>query len=202
MIHNAKDVIDPSRSSSDKDSVKKIVLLLIFLVSTSASAGTLVELGGTYMSDNLSTSEAKKSSKYFYNVGVLFSLKKHIWGGWNYSGISHTDSGDEELSFASQDTGPYLKWQFGRNELYSLGAAYNILSRASYKSGSDTETWQGTSFWLQFAVAPEVREGFHIGASLNYYLASYTKKTVDNVESSTSNSKSWIFPMLMLTKEW
>lgn len=95
-----------------------------------------------------------------------------------------------------------MKWQFGRNDLFSVGGAYNILSRATYSDGTTPETWQGTSLWLQLGVSPEVRNGLHIGASINYYLANYNKKTVSNVESSASNSKSWIFPMLTVSKEW
>ncbi len=86
------------------------------------------------------------------------------------------DSGTTDSSYTSQDTGPYVKWQFGRDEIFSLSAAYNILSRATFSEDSTSEKWEGTSFWLQFGVSPEVKEGLHVGASLNYYLASYTKK--------------------------
>ncbi|MFV8259691.1 hypothetical protein ACNQKP_17925 [Bdellovibrio bacteriovorus] len=182
--------------------MKKLLVVLLVLFSVNAHAGFLLELGGTYMSDNLTTDETKTSAKYFYNIGLLFSLKKHIWGGWNYSGISHTDKDDTTIDFTASDTGPYVKWQFGRHELYSLSMAYNILSTATFANGTDREKWTGTSMWFQFGVMPEFKEGFHIGASLNYYLANYTKKTVDGTETSSSNSKSWIFPMLTLTKEW
>lgn len=180
----------------------KYLFSFFLLFSLPAQAGVLVELGGTYLSDSLATSSTKTSSKYFYNLGVLFSFNKTVWGGWNFGGISHTDSDAVTTTFASQDTGPYLKWQFGKNEIFSLSGAYNLLSRATYSSGSTSENWEGTSIWLQFGVSPEVREGLNVGASLNYYLANYTKKTVSSVESSASNSKTWIFPMLTLTKRW
>ncbi|WP_413944249.1 hypothetical protein [Bdellovibrio sp. HCB-162] len=181
---------------------KLFAVLIIILMTSQARAGLLLEVGGTYLSDTLSTSATKTSSKYFYNVGVAFSLNKNFWGGWNYSGISHTNKDTTTETFSSSDTGPYVKWQFGKNELYNLSAAYNILSRATFSDGTSTETWQGTSMWFQFGVSPEVKPGLRIGASINYYLASYTKKTVSNVESNASNSKSWIFPMLSVSKEW
>lgn len=187
---------------TDKDSVKKFIVLFIIAFSVQSQAGILLEVGGTYLSDDLSASSSKSSTKYFYNVGALFSFTKTLWGGWNYSGISQSESGTVSTDYSSQDTGPYLKWQFGRSELFSLSAAYNIVSRGVYKSGSPSESWEGTSYWLQFAVSPEVTEGLHIGASLNYYNANYTKKTVSHVESSASYSKSWVFPMLTLTKQW
>ncbi|WP_374078629.1 hypothetical protein [Bdellovibrio bacteriovorus] len=182
--------------------MKKFFVILTILFSARAHAGLLLEVGGTYISDTLTTSSTTTSTKYFYNVGVAFSLKKNIWGGWNYSGISHTDKVDETTTYASSDTGPYVKWQFGKNDLYSLSAAYNILSRATFSDGTVNENWEGTSMWFQFGVSPEVKSGLHVGASINYYLANYTKKTVSSVESNASNSKSWIFPMLSVSKEW
>lgn len=165
-------------------------------------AGTLFEVGATYLSESIATPTSQTSSKYFYNAAILFSLNKTTWGGWNFSGMSHSETATTTTDFASQDTGPYLKWQFGRNELFSLSAAYNITSKATYSNGSSTENWEGTSIWVQWGVTPELKEGLHIGASLNYYSANYTKKIVSSVESSASNSKTWIFPMLTLTKNW
>lgn len=187
---------------SDKEAVKWLLSISILLFSWTSQAGFLLELGGTYMSDTLTSSESTSSTKYFYNIGLLFSLKKHIWGGWNYSGMNHGDRGETAIDFSTSDTGPYVKWQFGRNEIYSASMAYNILSKGTFSDGTNNEAWTGTSLWLQFGVMPEVRENFHIGASLNYYLASYSKKTVDGTETAASNSKSWIFPMLTLTREW
>lgn len=182
--------------------MKKFLVAAICLISLNAQAGFLLELGGTYLSDNLTTDEKKTSAKYFYNVGLLFSLKKRIWAGWNYSGISHTYKDDVTVDYTSADTGPYVKWQFGRNELYSLSMAYNILSTATYANGVEREKWSGNSLWLQAGVMPELKEGLHLGISLNYFVANYSKKTVNGDETSTSNSKSWVFPTLNLTKEW
>ncbi|MGZ3774020.1 MAG: hypothetical protein ACXVCY_16265 [Pseudobdellovibrionaceae bacterium] len=177
-------------------------LLILFLFCGKARAEVLLELGGTYFSDSLATSSTVASTKYFYNLDVLFNFKKDIWGGWNYSGFSYNDAGTTTTTLSSQDTGPAVKWQFGKGNLYNVSAAYNILSKATYSSGSTAEDWQGTSIWLQFAFAPEVNGGLHVGAALNYYSASYSKKTVNNIESAASNTRAWIFPTLMMTKEW
>ena len=140
----------------------------------------------------------------FYNVGALFSMKQNLWGGWNYLGISTNESKNSvTTTFSTADTGPYVKWQFGKGQLYSLSAAYNILSKATYKTGSSTsEEWQGTSFWLAFGIMPELSSNLHLGASINYYSASYTKKTVSGSETSAANSKSWVFPSVSITKSW
>lgn len=175
---------------------------MILFAGPVASAGFLLDVGGVYLADDLTTTSSRTSSRVYYGVGALFNINKKIWGGWNYSSINHTETITTTTDYSSIDTGPSFKWQFGKNELFSAGLVYNILSRATYSNGTTNETWQGTSFLLQFAVMPEFSEGFHIGASLNYFSANYTKKTVSNVESSASNTKTWVFPMLMLTKQW
>lgn len=182
--------------------MKFVIILFILVSSLTAQAGTMVELGGTYLSDSFKTSSSTKSTQYFYNIGVLFTSTKRFWGGWNYSGYSQNESGSTELKFSSMDTGPYMKWQFGRNEIYSASFAYNILSKAKADVGNGNEEWSGSSFWLQFGFMPEVKEGLHLGASLNYYAANYSKSVINGTESNVSYSKTWIFPMLSLTKEW
>ncbi|MFM6929455.1 MAG: hypothetical protein ACKOX6_13385 [Bdellovibrio sp.] len=178
--------------------------LFIMLVSVKSQAGFLLELNGTYLSDSLKSGTTDSSTRYFYNVGALFNIKPNLWGGWNYLGISTSESSNSvATTFSTADTGPYIKWQFGRSQLYSLSMAYNLLSRATYKTGSSTaEAWQGTSFWISFGIMPELGTNLHLGAALNYYSASYTKKTISGSETSASDSKSWIFPTLSVTKSW
>lgn len=193
------------RQDPDKFCMRFLVLLTIILsVSSQARAGILLDVGGVYLSDTLSASANSSSTKYSYNIGALFNISKTLWGGWSYLGISHTETASgTTTSYASMDTGPTLKWQFGKSQNYSLSGTVNIISRATYSSGSgSSEKWEGMSYWAAFGFMPEVSEGFHLGCSINYFMASYTKKTVNNTESSASNSKSWIFPMLSLTKSW
>ena len=185
--------------------MKIFLIVVTLLISSHSQAGLLLDVGGFYLSDDLmgSSSPTTTTSKNFYNLGLLFTIQKRFWGGWSYSGIGQTDSASGvTTTFNSQDTGPYIKWQFGRNQNYSVSGVFNILSRATYSNGTVIEKWEGTSYLLQFAYMPEVDEGLHIGGSVNYYGANYTKKSVSGVESSATNTKSSIFPMLNLTKEW
>lgn len=182
--------------------MKKLLSVFILLLGAQAHAGVLLELGGTYLSDNLKSSTTTSSTEYFYNAAVSFNIQKDIWGGWNIAGISSTAKQDSTTTFAALDTGPYVKWQFGRGDIFNLSMAYHILSRATFSDGTTSEKWEGTSVWFQFGVAPEIRNNLRVGVSLNYYLASYTKKTVDSVESSATNSKTWIFPLLSVSKSW
>lgn len=193
------------RQDPEKKSMKYIVLLIIFFtLSSRARAGLLLDVGGIYFGDALKTSSTSTSTQYMYYGAAMFSLNKDIWGGWSYLGLSqNTNDGTTATNYSTMDTGPCMKWQFGRGNMYSLSGTVNIISRASYsKSGSSNETWEGLSYLLGFGLMPEVSEGLHVGGSINYYLANYTKKTISGTESSASNSKSWIFPMLSLTKAW
>lgn len=184
--------------------MKKLTLVLLIVCFTSSSqAGALLELGGIYLGEATNTDSTATTTQYFYQVGLLLNIRKKLWGGWNLSGFSDIKkTEDETTTYNSMDTGPYLKWEFGRGAIFNLGLAYNFLSRATYKVGETSEKWEGTSYWIQFGIMPEISDGFHIGASINYFAANYTKKTVDSVESSDSNSKTWVFPMLSLTKQW
>lgn len=185
--------------------MKYFVLFIALLgISPQTRAGILLDVGGAYISDSLTSSTNTSSTKYFYNVGVLFNLTNTIWGGWNYLGVSHADTiPGSTTSYQSMDTGPMMKWLFGKGQVWSLSGTLNVVSHGTYSSGGATqEKWEGISYLLSLGAMPEFSDNFHIGVSLNYYGANYTKKTVNSVESSSSNSKTWIFPMISLTKAW
>jgi len=182
--------------------MKSFLFVFVLLFSGRGFADTLFEFGAISLTESTATPTSTSSGKTFYNVAFLFSLNKHVWGGWNFAGLSHAETTTGTSTIASTDSGPYLKWQFGKANLYSLSAAYHLSSKATYSSGATNENWDGTSLWLQFGITPEVSAGFNIGASLNYYAASYSKKVASSIESSAANSKTWVFPMLTLTKQW
>lgn len=182
-----------------------LMALTLLLLSSQVHAGALVELGGTYISDSMTASSTSSSSKYAYNLGVVFPIAKNFWGGFSYLGLSQADkdSSGSTTNWASTDLGPYFKYQFGRGQLYSLSAAYNLISKATYsKTGGTSEEWSGTSYLISFGFMPEIKNELRIGVTVNYYSASYTKKVVSSTESSASNSKSWIYPGFCLTKSW
>jgi hypothetical protein len=167
-----------------------------------SSAGLLVEMGGVYLSDTANAEANSTSTKNFYDVGILFNWNKKLWAGWGYMSVNTNDRGEEKISFAGQDTGPMLKWQFGRSKMYSITGAFNILAQATYTKDGEVEKWRGFSYYGAFAVMPEVADNFRIGAAVNYYSGQYSKKTVDGEETTDRNSKTWIFPTLLLTKSW
>ena len=186
----------------DTSFVGRIAFLVLFLTASSSFAGIMIDIGGIYYSDSLTTPSDRTSTQMFYGGGLLLDLGKQAWLGFNYSGINQTQSTSTTTTFGSSDMGVGFKYQLGRGKLYNFGAAYNLISKATYSSGTTNENWEGTSFLVSFGVSPEVAEKLYIGMSLSYFSASYTKKIVNNVESSASNGKTWLFPMLTITKQW
>lgn len=184
--------------------MKNIVLFtLIIFISINSKADLLIETMGLYESDSLAMTTSNSGSKTFYNFGFLYSIKSNLWGGWNYMSLSQSDTmGSTTTSFAPVDTGPSIKYFFGRGEVFSVGMTYNFQSTASYTSGSTNQTWSGTSYLMSFGITPALTDTLHIGLSINYYSASYSKKVVNSTESSASNSKTLIFPAFSLTKSW
>jgi len=182
--------------------MKYCLLAALMLFSGKALAGTMLDMGAFYSSDSLTTPSSSTTGNTFYNVGLLLSYNKKIWAGWNYSGVSLSRAETATTTFTAQDMGPYFKWQFGSNQLYSMSFAYGLSSRATYSDGTVDEEWRGTSLWAQFGVSPEVANGVRVGGSLNYYSGSYSKKVVSSTESSISNTKTWIFPMINITMQW
>ncbi len=183
---------------------KLAFVLILFLYVQQVRADFLLETTGSYLTDSTAVTNTDTSSRTVYNIGLLFTLSKSVWGGWNYMGLSQSDTvTNTTTTYSTVDTGPSIKYFFGKGDVFSLSATYNFTSKASYQSGTaSSQDWTGTSYLIAFGMNPEVTEGLHIGVTLNYYAAAYTKKVISSTESSTSNSKSMVFPALSLTKAW
>lgn len=179
------------------------IFLTCGLISSAAFAEALLDFGATYTGDTLSAAAESANTKYFYNLNLLFNLDRRArWNfGWTVMGISQSSTADStQTTYSSMDLGPALRWNIDRSGIFSFTVAYGYLAKGAYASGSTAEAWEGTSYFGQFAIQAPIREDrFYVGLSFNYYAASYSVKTVDNVESANDAKKTWIFPMLSLT---
>jgi hypothetical protein len=186
------------------------IILIVLALSPAARADFMIDLSGTYLSENTSSTDVKDdATKYYYNVAGYLDFAKKWWAGWSYlgvdmSGTSNASGSNQATSFQSSDTGPALRYYIDKNEVFSITAIYNVLAKAAYKNvvSGKTESWSGTSYLVSFGLMPEIKSGLHIGVSINYYHAGYTKKTVDGTETSEGNTKTWMFPSLSLSKSW
>jgi hypothetical protein len=184
--------------------MKKIFFFLICcLFSVSALADTQFDLGFAYSADTLHKTTDNSNTSTFYNVDVLFNLdNRKAWNvGWTVFGISQTAAvGSTTTTYSSMDMGPVLRWNIDRAGMFSTTLAYGYLARGTYgATGATDEKWEGTSYLAQLAAQIPLGEKFYMGVSLNYYGASYSTKTVSNVESTNDSTKTWIFPMFSMT---
>lgn len=185
------------------------IIILIFF-APHARAEFMLDVSGSYSSENTSSTDVKDdATKYFYNLTGYLNISKKWWGGWSYLGVTMTGTSNATgssvpTSFQTSDTGPSVKYMFGKGDTFFLSATFNVLAKASYKNvvSNNNETWQGISYMTSFGIMPELKSGLHLGVTLNYYHAAYSKKTVDGTETSESNTKTWIFPTLALSKSW
>lgn len=164
----------------------------------------MIDMGAIYSADTLKTSADNNNTQYFYNLDVLFNLdnRKTFCMGWSVFGISQSiTAGTTQSTYSSFDMGPAIRWNMDHAGVFSATLAYGYLAKGSYSTGSTTsETWEGSSYFAQLAAQVPVRDDkFYIGLSLNYYGGNYSKKTVNNVESSNDAQKTWIFPMISMT---
>lgn len=177
-----------------------ILLLTTTLVSSSAFAEALIDIGAIYSADTLSMTTDTTSTQYFYNANVLFNVDRRMQFtvGLAVLGISQTgEAAGVSSSYSSFDVGPAFRWNIDKNGVFSTTLAYGYLAKGTYSSGSTNEDWEGTSLFGQFSVqAPLNSDKFFLGMSLNYYAANYAKKKVSGVESDNDAKKSWIFPMI------
>jgi hypothetical protein len=101
--------------------------------------------------------------------------------------------------------GPAFRWNIDKNGMFSLTLIYGYLAKGKYSasSASPSEDWEGSSLLLQAGMQAPIREDkFYIGVTLNSYTGTYTEKTVSNVKSPVSASKTSLFPMVSMTFHW
>lgn len=183
--------------------VAQIGFAIVTFFSAGAHAGPVLDFGGTFSSDSLSNSGTTASSQNFYNLSAMFSLdSKAQWNvGWAVFGISQsTEVTAGTTKYSSFDMGPAFRWNIDKDGMFSLTLVYGYLAKGKYSLGAISEDWEGSSFLAQFALQAPIREDkFYVGVSVNSYTGTYTEKTVNNVKSTTSATKSSIFPMISFT---
>lgn len=177
---------------------------LIGLAGSASWATAIIDFGGTFSSNSLNVGSESTNSQNFYNLNVMFNLDtKMRWNlGWAVFGISdETGTGSTTTSYSSFDMGPAFRWNIDKNGIFSLTFIYGYLAKGKYSAGTgSSEEWDGSSFLVQFGMQAPVKEDkFYVGFTLNSYTGTYTDKTVNNVKSSVSATKTSLFPMVTMT---
>lgn len=184
--------------------MKRVLLGALLLISLRAQAGLMLDVQGTYLMNDWSATDAASSTRYYFSGAVLFDFSKEIWGGWSVASLSTSETIDaEEISFSAMDMGPSFKWQFCKRRVCSLSFTYNIQSKATHQSaGGVSEELDGTSYLVSLGVTPEIKENFWVGVNVNYYSATYTKKTVTSTTTDINYTKTWLFPTFSIYRSF
>ena len=182
-----------------------ICVILSFFYAPKASAG-IVDLNLLYYTDSTTATTVASGSKLFYDVCLGFSVYKNneIIIGWNYANYSTSETaGTTTTTYSSTQMGPKFIFFLNHDHNWRIGAAYNLISKATYQNGANpSETWKGSAYAIDVGYQFLLSETFLFGARLNYSLSSYNEKLIGAAYSTISNSQTYIYPSLAVSYLW
>lgn len=181
------------------------VIFSIFLFSK-AQAG-IFDLNLFYYSDSTTAATAASSGRTFYDfcLGLGMDKSDQYLVGWNYASYSTTDtSGSTTTTWAMTAMGPKFIIFFDKAKTWRIGAAYNLVTSATYQNGtSSSETWSGSSYSADLGYQLPLGSSFMFAARVNYIGSSFSSKLVGSSTYSTvSYSKSLIYPSIAFSYIW
>lgn len=190
--------------------MKQILVFLSFILaifSFGQRTDAYIELNAFYIGDSFNVGSTSTSSRMFVegSLGFAIDRKSHYLIGWNYG--MHTiseDANSVSSSYSSTQMGPRFIWFFTRSKSWSLGFAYNLVTKSEYKSGTNsTESWSGTAFKVDLGYNFAIGDSSFLGVRLNYSSATYTSKLVGSTDySEISNSVTSTYPSVYFIYLW
>lgn len=180
-------------------------VLIAFGVSFSAeNAWAHFELNAFYLSDSLgasSSTNANAMTVFEACLGFSIDKKANYLVGWNYSSFSTnaTSSGvpSDSVKYTSTQMGPRFLIMFDKDHNWSLGLGYYLTTSGSYTLGTaSAETWSGTAYKVDLGYNFTIKEDFFFGVRMNYSSSTYTQSLVGTTYSSTTNTRTLIYPSL------
>ena len=171
-----------------------------FFIGSSVQANTaLVDVNLFYLSNALVTTSSTTNARTLYALTLGYALDKkgQYFIGWNYNIAASTDSTTTSTTYGSTDMGPKFVWFIDKNQIWSLGLAYNLIANATYTpAGGTGEKWSGSSLLGELGYAPPLTEMTRLGFKLTYYAASYKQVVVATTVTDVAYTQSWIVPSL------
>lgn len=183
-------------------------LSLFFLLSFSANSQALVifDANAFYLSDAFKTDTDASVGRTLWDLSLGMSLRKkgRLILGWNYASSSFTDTADSEtITLTVSDMGPKLSYFFDKEFIWSLGFAYNLITKGNYDNNGDTKEFRGTSMKVDFGYTPHITENFSIGAKLNYYKPSFNEQiSGETTLEAVSYGRTVIYPSMAFHYRW
>lgn len=159
-----------------------------------------------YYSDSTTATTAASGSRLFYDLCLGFGVYKNntIVIGWNYANYSSSEtSASVTTTYSSTQMGPKFIFFLNKDHNWRLGAAYNLISTATYQNGSNaSETWKGSGYAIDVGYQFELSDSLLFGARINYSLSNYNEKLIGAAYSAVSNSQTYIYPSLAVSYLW
>ncbi len=180
-----------------------LLVSILLSISLNCRAEFLFSADATIIQGSLTSTTASAQTQTYLDTGLMLGLssKSQIYFGAIYlnSEVNEKNLSGVTTIMNIQDLLIGTKYFLKKDRVFSLTAAYGVLSSAHYKNGSSaTETWTGSSTLFKIAYTPMITQRVSIGVAISYYHASYIKKEVSAVATSYSGSKSFLIPMLSL----
>ena len=181
-----------------------------FAAATAKPASALAyffDFNGFYLSDSsVVSSSSSASSKMTYEATLGVNIdKKGAWMvGWNYGALSFSDTvAGSATTYSSTQMGPKFYVFFDKPHSWFLAAAYNLVTKATYQSGSSpSEAWAGTAYSGSLGYQFEVSSGMSLGLRLTYSAATYSQSAVGATYKDISDTRSVIYPAIGFMGVW
>lgn len=158
------------------------------------------ELNAYYTSESLATTSTTTNNRMIIEGSIGFKVDKKgsYLVGWNYGMFSTTDTSTDTTTYTSTQMGPRFIYIIDKDQNWSIGAGYYLVTTGAYKAGSGTEEkWKGTALKLDFGYNHQVSDSFFAGLRLNYSSATYTEQLIGETTYATvSYSKTMMYPSI------
>lgn len=180
------------------------VILVTAGVLWSRPAHAFLELNAFYFADTLNTGTASTSTRMFVETALGFMIDKNgrYYAGWAYAMHNASDSpSGTAVTYTSSEMGPRFILMLDKGKEWSVGLGYYLVTKAVYSAGT-SQNWSGTALKVDFGYNFNVNESFQLGVRMNYSAATYSSTLVGTAYSTSSNSRTYIYPSLYAMWIW
>lgn len=172
----------------------------VLALGFTTEAQAFVELNTFYFSDAMSAAATTSSNRMNIEAALGFAVdnKNRYLVGWGYNMMTSTDASTTTATYSSTQMGPRFIVGIDKNNEWTVGLAYYLVTNASYDSGGGSSvTWKGTALKFDLGYSFKLSDSFMLGIRGNYSSASYTEQLVGSTTySAVGYSRTSMYPSL------
>lgn len=179
--------------------------VLMFTAAETYAYPPVIDANAFYFSDTFNYNSANSAYKRMM-IDLMVGLpltKKGKWVlGWNYGSYALSENPGTETSLKITDMGPKFEYYLNKDRTWMIGLTYNLISKATYSSGSETEL-RGTSMKVEAGYMPEMWENVLMGAKINWYKANFKEEITNQTSlAQVTHGRTVIYPTFAVTFRW